>query len=144
MLVLTDGQLVGQARTNQPAKVPDGPAGTCRSPQNPRTPEPQNLSSACDFFRRPKVLGGTEVAAYPGFICSHQTVTKSFVLMFNYGIYCYPLHLLMEDGDMQFIQYGVVILGLGVVAAVLFAFERQISGKHRRRLRNISREKSQR
>lgn len=90
------------------------------------------------------MLAGTEVAAYPGFICSHQTVTKSFALTFNYGIYCYPLHLLMEDGDMQFIQYGVVILGLGVVAAVLFAFERQISGKHRRRLRNISREKSQR
>ncbi|HIG6735199.1 MULTISPECIES: hypothetical protein [Klebsiella] len=110
----------------------------------PITPEPQNLSSACDFFRRPKVLAGTEVAAYPGFICSHQTVTKSFALMFNYGIYCYPLHLLMEECDMQFIQYGVVILGLGVVAAVLFAFERQISGKHRRRLRNISREKSQR
>lgn len=107
-------------------------------------PETQNLSSACDFFRRPKVLAGTEVAAYPGFICCHQTVTESFALMFNYGIYCYKLHLLMEDDDMQFIQYGIVILGLGVVAAVLFAFERQISGKHRRRLRNISREKSQR
>ncbi|EMJ4474833.1 hypothetical protein RE125_004017 [Klebsiella pneumoniae] len=110
----------------------------------PITPETQNLSSDCDFFRQPKVLAGTEVAAYPGFICSHQSVTKSFALMFDYGIYCYPLHLQMEDGEMQFIQYGVVILGLGVVAAVLFAFDRQISGKHRRRLRYISREKSQR
>jgi hypothetical protein len=110
----------------------------------PITPDTQNLSSDCDFSRQPKVLAGTEMAAYPGFICSHQIVTKSFALMFNYGIYCYQLHLLMEEGDMQFIQYGVVILGLGVVAAVLFAFDRQISGKHRRRLRNISRENSQR
>ncbi|HGA2223516.1 hypothetical protein [Klebsiella pasteurii] len=108
---------------------------------HPRNPEP---FSDCDFFMQPKVLAGTEVAAYPSFICSHQSVTKSFALMFDYGIYCYPLHLQMEDGEMQFIQYGVVILGLGVVAAVLFAFDRQISGKHRRRLRNISREKSQR
>lgn len=50
----------------------------------------------------------------------------------------------MEDSGMQFIQYGIVVLGLGVVAAVLFAFDRQISGKHRRRLKKISREKSQR
>lgn len=52
----------------------------------------------------------------------------------------------MEDSGMQFIQYGIVVLGLGlgVVVAVLFAFDRQISGKHRRRLKKIAREKSQR
>ncbi len=50
----------------------------------------------------------------------------------------------MEDSGMQFIQYGIVVLGLGVVAAVLFAFDRQISGKHRRRLKKIAPEKSQR
>lgn len=31
----------------------------------PITPETQNLSSDCDFFMQPKVLAGTEVAAYP-------------------------------------------------------------------------------
>ncbi|HDS6868638.1 TPA: hypothetical protein QH231_004889 [Klebsiella pneumoniae subsp. pneumoniae] len=107
----------------------------------PITPEP---FFCLRFFQATKSALGHRGGRLSRLYLQSSNRNESFALMFNYGIYCYPLHLLMEDGDMQLIQYGVVILGLGVVAAVLFAFEKQISGKHRRRLRTISREKSQR
>lgn len=46
----------------------------------------------------------------------------------------------MEDAGMNLIELGVVFLSLGGIAVILFVFEMQISGNHRRRLKkNASR-----